>query len=189
MLTDPSVSIVPAAEVTIRNTATGQARTISTSQSGIYSATFLQPGIYDLTVDVMVALLKPDSYFAQAWRRAPGGGPVLINLIHESDLLRFVCGEIASVQAIASNSIRGLEVERYPGHRRALSQLRARHRCFVRFRCVSVELGSGIRRESGVGTVACRDAFHLRIGGVDRPADTAALALCGRARVEPSARH
>lgn len=55
---------------------------------------------------------KPDSYFdAAPWRREPGGGPILINMIHEVDDLRAVCGEIVAVQAMAANGTRGLPVE------------------------------------------------------------------------------
>ena len=54
---------------------------------------------------------KPEAYFAPAWRRAPGAGPVFINLIHDVDLLRHLCGEVTAVQAITSNAARGLAVE------------------------------------------------------------------------------
>lgn len=54
---------------------------------------------------------KPDAYFDVAWRREPGGGPVLLNLIHDVDLLRHLCGEVAAVQAIETNARRGHAVE------------------------------------------------------------------------------
>ncbi|MFC5695704.1 Gfo/Idh/MocA family protein [Pseudomonas sp. GCM10022186] len=55
---------------------------------------------------------KPDDYFdAAPWRRQPGGGPVLINLIHEIGNLRSLCGEIVAVQALASSATRGFPVE------------------------------------------------------------------------------
>ena len=55
---------------------------------------------------------KPDDYFDQGpWRRQPGGGPILINMIHEVHNLRMLCGEIVAVQAFKSHATRGFVVE------------------------------------------------------------------------------
>ena len=55
---------------------------------------------------------KPDDYFDQGpWRRQPGGGPILINMIHEVHNLRMLAGEIVAVQAFASTATRGFPVE------------------------------------------------------------------------------
>ena len=62
-------------------------------------------------VNVLWALLKPGPYFDAAWRRESGGGPVLINLIHDIDNLRYFFGDIQRIYAESSNAVRGFEVE------------------------------------------------------------------------------
>lgn len=64
-----------------------------------------------VSATVMSTWLKPDPYFNTRWRREPGGGPVLINLIHDIDLLRHLLGDVVSVQAMTSNRVRGFGVE------------------------------------------------------------------------------
>lgn len=57
------------------------------------------------------AVRKPDPYFDVEWRCTHGGGPVLINMIHDIDMLRYLCGEVESVYAETTSSNRGLAVE------------------------------------------------------------------------------
>ncbi|WP_299916402.1 Gfo/Idh/MocA family oxidoreductase [uncultured Roseobacter sp.] len=52
------------------------------------------------------AMRKPDTYFEGNWRTA-GGSPVMINLVHDIDLLRFVIGEIATTTALRGSGLRG----------------------------------------------------------------------------------
>ena len=55
---------------------------------------------------------KEDAYFTETpWHRRPGAGVTLINVVHDLDLLRHLCGEVAEVQAMQSSHARGLEVE------------------------------------------------------------------------------
>lgn len=63
-------------------------------------------------VECLWSLRKHDSYYEAAWRRdRPSGGPVLINLIHDIDLLRYLCGDIVRVHAEGGSSLRGNDVE------------------------------------------------------------------------------
>ncbi len=60
------------------------------------------------------AMKKPDSYFGGLgeWRRGQsGGGTVLINLIHEIDLLQYLLGPITLVSALETIKTRGFEAE------------------------------------------------------------------------------
>lgn len=74
----------------------------------------LDSGVLGRLVAVMgsATFFKPDHYFVDGpWRREPGAGPILLNMIHEVHNLRMLCGEIAALQAIASHAVRAFPVE------------------------------------------------------------------------------
>lgn len=55
---------------------------------------------------------KQDSYFTDTpWHRQQGAGVLLMNVVHDLDLLRHLCGEVTEVQAMASSHARHLDVE------------------------------------------------------------------------------
>jgi predicted dehydrogenase len=64
-----------------------------------------------LAVHSFCWFFKPDDYFDVPWRREKGAGPVFINLIHDVDNLRYLCGDVVSVHALESNAVRGHPVE------------------------------------------------------------------------------
>ncbi|PWQ96018.1 Gfo/Idh/MocA family protein [Leucothrix pacifica] len=51
------------------------------------------------------AMRKPDSYFEGNWRQSDGS-PVMINLIHDIDLMRYVLGDIVEVTGFGSTHVR-----------------------------------------------------------------------------------
>jgi predicted dehydrogenase len=55
-----------------------------------------------VATNAMVTMRKPDSYYVPEWRRSAGAGPLLVNLVHEVDLQRAVCGDIDRVQAASA---------------------------------------------------------------------------------------
>ncbi len=56
-------------------------------------------------------LRKHDTYYDADWRRQPGAGPLLTNLTHEIDLLRFFVGEMTEASALLSSARRGFVIE------------------------------------------------------------------------------
>lgn len=61
-----------------------------------------------ITTTLLWAMRKPDAYFDGNWRTA-GGSPVMINLVHDIDLLRFTIGEITQTTALRGASQRGTD--------------------------------------------------------------------------------
>lgn len=60
-----------------------------------------------VTATLIWAMRKPDSYFAQNWRSEGDGSPVMINLVHDLDLLNHFFGTITEIAALPGASIRG----------------------------------------------------------------------------------
>ncbi len=75
----------------------------------------LASGVLGRLVSVVgtAMLYKADNegYFDPEWRRTAGGGPILLNLIHDIGNLRSLCGEISAVHAFSSHATRGFAVE------------------------------------------------------------------------------
>ena len=69
--------------------------------------------IVAVTGTVLFYKAENEGYFdgVHSWRREPGGGPILLNMIHEVGNLRSLCGEIVAVQAFTSNATRKHAVE------------------------------------------------------------------------------
>jgi predicted dehydrogenase len=59
-----------------------------------------------VTVSLIWAMRKPDDYFQGNWRTA-GGSPVMINLVHDIDILRYTIGEISKAVALRGRDLRG----------------------------------------------------------------------------------
>jgi predicted dehydrogenase len=65
-----------------------------------------------VAVNGMWSARKEPEYFTDApWHSEPGAGVTLINAVHDLDLLRHLCGEVAEIQAIQGWHARGLDVE------------------------------------------------------------------------------
>ena len=63
-------------------------------------------------VEIKCWFYKPDTYFNMApWRKLKGAGPISVNLVHDIDLLRHLCGEIVQVQAQMTPASRGYDNE------------------------------------------------------------------------------
>lgn len=61
-----------------------------------------------ITATVIWAVRKPDGYFQENWRTT-GGSPVMINLVHDVDILRYILGDVTEIRALGSAHIRNAD--------------------------------------------------------------------------------
>ncbi|MFK7836474.1 MAG: Gfo/Idh/MocA family protein [Sulfitobacter sp.] len=61
-----------------------------------------------VNASLLWSMRKPDPYFEGNWRTA-GGSPVMINLVHDIDLLRFCIGEVVQTAALRGRPLRGTD--------------------------------------------------------------------------------
>ena len=64
-----------------------------------------------IAINGLWATRKHDDYYLPDWRKMRAAGPVLTNLIHEVDSLRFICGEVLSVCGELAANPSGFEKE------------------------------------------------------------------------------
>ena len=64
-----------------------------------------------VAANIMCWLYKNKGWFKEKWRVKKGGGPLGINLVHDIDLICYLLGPVAYVQASTSNKIRKNDVE------------------------------------------------------------------------------
>lgn len=64
-----------------------------------------------ITVSGQWNLRKHTDYYNPDWRKVWKAGPVLTNLIHDMDLLRYIAGDVVSITAEVSHAVMGYEKE------------------------------------------------------------------------------
>ena len=74
---------------------------ISVLKQAVHDGTIGQP----LSSSLIWSVRKPDDYFAGNWRQSDGS-PVMINLIHDIDLMRFVLGDIDEITGFGAATTR-----------------------------------------------------------------------------------
>ena len=132
-----------------------------------------------VTVSVHYNIYKPDTYYDIPWRRQKGAGPILVNMVHDVDLMRYLIGEPVEIQGMAANSARGFEVEdsAVVNVRFESGTLRLDHA--FRRGGQPVELGSDRTREPVLRAVRHRCVFHHGYQGVTVSAEIATLHIPG----------
>jgi predicted dehydrogenase len=110
---DGATRLVEAAEAAGVPLLTGHHRNYSAIMAR--AREIVQSGVLGSIVAVVGTAMfyKPDDYFdaGGGWRRQAGGGPILLNLIHEVNNLQSLVGDVVRVQAATSSATRGFPVE------------------------------------------------------------------------------
>lgn len=112
-----TATLEEAAQVLAASSATGH-RVLVGHQRRYYSLVKkARDLIHDGSIGQLVAvngqwtMRKPAQYYKPDWRKRWQAGPIMTNLIHDMDLLRYLVGDVASLSAETSNAVMGFEKE------------------------------------------------------------------------------
>ena len=94
-VTDPTGAVIPGVEVTVTNAATGASRTVVSNEQGIYSATQLAPGTYNIKAELPG--FKPKAANGVV---LPVGGAITVNLPLEVGAVTDVVDVSASAEVV-----------------------------------------------------------------------------------------
>lgn len=62
-----------------------------------------------ISANLMWLTRKPDDYFDVVWRQGPDGSPVMMNLVHDIDLLRYFLGDVSEIVGLHGKHQRGAD--------------------------------------------------------------------------------
>jgi hypothetical protein len=165
-VTDPTGAVIPGVEITVTNTATGAARLVISNETGIYAATQLAPGTYDIKAELTG--FKPKLAGSVA---LPVGVTVTLNLSLEVGAVTDAVDVTASVEAVNTenaqlgNGFAAKQILDLPLNARNIVGL--------------LSLQTGVSADSGEVNGARSDQQNIVLDGVDNNRQQAGSAFSG----------
>lgn len=124
VVTDSQNAVVPNAQATIVNTATGDTRTVTTSSQGTYSAPELPPGIYDVTIKAPAFKLFVSKHVElDASSIATVNAMLTVGNVSEEVTVEASSVQVETATGTLANTVEGNQVRSLPLNGRSFTEL------------------------------------------------------------------